>query len=225
MRGILSFLLKLIGLVSLILGLSVLAVFLLAGYWMQTSDEPQPSDAMVVLGGSYYRAYYAADLYAQGYAPRIYISRTRRYRTDLLMEELGYRIPRQEEVNARILTARGVPTSAITPYGEEVMSTAMEAQELARTLGPGPRRLLVVTSPSHVHRARLVLRDNLPQGYDLRVTATPYESLPKNWWSTQRSAIEVLTETAKTLYYLAGGKFRADEAEPGQDTPVTPPAH
>ena len=50
----------------------------LAGYWLQAGDEAELSkkaDAIVVLGGSYFRPLYAADLYNQGFAPVIYVSR------------------------------------------------------------------------------------------------------------------------------------------------------
>jgi uncharacterized SAM-binding protein YcdF (DUF218 family) len=222
MRAVLSFLLKLAGLLALAVGLSMLTGVALTGYWLQEADEPAPSDAIVVLGGSYFRCYEAADLYKRGLAPRILVSRVKRFRRDLLLEELGYDVPRQEEVYIHILEKRGVPRSAVTLYGDDILSTVMEAREAGRVLGPGRHKLLVVTSPYHVYRARIIFRDTLPD-LDIRVVGTPYESLPKQWWTDKESAMAVVTETVKILFYKLGGRFGSDQAEPNQPLPGAAP--
>ena len=48
-------------------------VSLLLAPWLSEGDEPVRSNAIVVLGGDPSRALEAAELYHQGYAPRIYL--------------------------------------------------------------------------------------------------------------------------------------------------------
>lgn len=44
----------------------------IGGYWiLAEKDTPKPADAIVILAGELTRSFYAADLYIQGYAPKI----------------------------------------------------------------------------------------------------------------------------------------------------------
>lgn len=45
-----------------------------AGQWLSRADALVKSNAIVVLSGAFERSLYAADLYATGFAPRIYLS-------------------------------------------------------------------------------------------------------------------------------------------------------
>ena len=81
-------------------------------------EPPEKAEAIILLGGDYSRALYGADLYAEGYAPLIYISRPVRHPSDILLEELGIPMRRQEETYRLTLKAKGVPDSAIRYFGK-----------------------------------------------------------------------------------------------------------
>ena len=213
MKGLLSAFLKFIGFVAI---LSVFVVgfgLFFAGYWLQTEDEiveTDTTDAIVVLGGSYFRPLYAADLYNEGYAPIIYVSKTRNKKSADILKSVDINLPPQEEIYRRLLQKRGVPEPAIRFFGESVISTAQEAEGLKDLLGNESKKLILVTSPYHVRRAKLVFEDTLPK-CTILATGTPYQSFPKRWWTTQYSALKVVNETIKTLFYLAGGRFSSKD--------------
>lgn len=197
----------------LLLAAAVVGIGLLltAGHWMQNSDSPAPSDAMVVLCGDFGRAAYASELYRLGMARKVYVGRAYRLRGERVLDQNMVSFPRHEEVYRALLRKKGVPAEAIEYYGDELQSTVQEAETLASQLGPGPGSLLVVTSPYHVRRARIIFKDAMP-GWDIRVVGPPAERLPAAWWTEQESARIVLLEIPKTLFYLLGGRFRSTSA-------------
>ena len=80
-----------------------------------------------------------------------------------------------------------------------------EARALHEMFGAGGT-LLVVTSPLHVRRARIVLETELPRER-FRVIGSRYDPVPEKWWRDRDSARDVLLEVAKLAYFLAGGRF------------------
>jgi len=179
--------------------------FFLAG-WLDDPDPPARAAAILVLGGDPSRALEAADLYRQGLAPKIYLSAPVRELGLRRLDEAGVVAPREEELTRRALVARGVPEAAIDLLGRDLRSTAREARAAAERLSSVPGALLIVTSPYHVHRARMIFRDAMPER-ELRVVASRYEPFPAAWWRNQAAARDVVLEVAKTAYYLAGGRF------------------
>lgn len=188
-----------------------IGLLLTAGFWLQNSDPPTASDAMVVLCGDFGRAAYAADLYKLGLARKVYVGRAYRLRGERVLDQNMLTFPRHEEVYKALLRKKGVPADAIEYYGDELLSTAQEAEALAAHLGAGPGSLMVVTSSYHVRRARMIFKDALP-GWDVRVVDVPAERMPGAWWTDQESARTVLLEIPKTFYYLLGGRFRSTPA-------------
>lgn len=188
-----------------------LALLLTAGHWLQNSDSPEPSDAMVVLCGDFSRAAYAAELYTLGLAKKVYVGRAYRLRGERVLDRNMVAFPRHEEMYRALMRKKGVPAEAIEYYGDELQSTVQEAETLAAQLGPGPGSLLVVTSPYHVRRARMIFKGAMP-GWTIRVVGTPGERIPAAWWTEQESARIVLLEIPKTIFYLLGGRFRSSPA-------------
>ena len=177
-----------------------------AGEWLSVGDQPQKADAILVLGGSFTRPFQAADLYRQGFARKIYVSVPAREDQYRLVDEAGVSFPREEEVVRQVLLKKGVPASAIEYFGNGSLSTAAEAQAARVLFGKGAPRLLVVTSPYHLRRARMTFSAALPAA-DIRVIATSYDPLPLAWWKDQSAARNVLLELAKITYYKLGGRF------------------
>jgi uncharacterized SAM-binding protein YcdF (DUF218 family) len=196
-----------LALLGLVLGAGLV---LSAGLWLPVRDELAPADAIVVLAGDPRRAIFAADLHHKGLAPAIYIGRPV-HDPPQAMCELGFPCPRQEDVMLEVLRRKGVPAEAVRVYGQDLMSTVEEAENLGRALGPEARRLIVVTSPYHCRRAGLILARALP-GREISMAPTPYERFDVKWWAHQGSASAVVSETAKFLFYFLGTPFRSHPA-------------
>ena len=177
-----------------------------AGQWLSAGDRPQSGDAILVLGGNFSRSFQAAELYRQGYARKIYVSVPAREDQYRLLDEAGVAFPREEEVVRQVLLKKGVAASAIEHFGKDSISTAAEAQAARALFGKGAPRLLILTSPYHLRRARMTFSDALPAA-DIRVIATSYDPLPQAWWKDQSAARNVLLELAKITYYKLGGRF------------------
>ncbi len=186
-----------------------LGLLLTAGQWLQTTDSPVRADALVVLGGNFSRPAYAAELYQLGMVEKVFISRVYRTKSERVLDQNLIDYPRQEEVYKAVLRKKGVPANAIEYYGNELLSTSQEAETLAAQISAKPGTLLVVTSPYHVLRARMVFKDSFPE-WDVRVVSTPLESFPTAWWTDQEAARQVLLELPKIAFYLLGGKFRSN---------------
>jgi len=78
--------------------------------------------------------------------------------------------------------------------------------EAARVLGPQAGTLLVVTSPYHVYRTRLIFSDHLPASRIL-VVASREEPLPTRWWTDREAATNVALELGKLVFYSLGLSF------------------
>ena len=174
--------------------------------WLNAPDAPERAAAIVVLGGDPSRGLEAAELYRQALSRKIYIVAPVRERSLQRLDGIGVFTPREEELTRKVLLARGVPEAAIELLGRDVLSTAGEARLAAERLASLPGTLIVVTSPYHIRRARMAFRDAMPDRR-LRVVGNRFEPTPDPWWGDQTAARSVVLEMAKTLYYLAGGRF------------------
>jgi uncharacterized SAM-binding protein YcdF (DUF218 family) len=185
------------------------AALLTAGYWLVPAPAPlRPADAIVVLAGGYERSLHAADLYHQGLAPRIWVSHPARERGPRWLEQFGIVLPREEEIHQRLLRFRKVAPAHVELFGTGSLSTAEEALALRRRAGANPQRLIIVTSPTHVRRASLIIGNALRgQHVELQVVATPYERFDALWWRDQASARAVVLELAKLVHYYLGGRY------------------
>jgi uncharacterized SAM-binding protein YcdF (DUF218 family) len=183
--------------------LLIISPLLSAPLWLDTSDAPENADALVILGGDFSRELYAAELWKKGLAREIYVSQMAPVESILKISRLGVRVPSEKEVSASILLKSGVPTNRIHFYGPSV-STREEALSLKRTLPPG-QRFIVVTSPYHVTRARLIFRQEFDSNR-FRVVSTS-ENFPKAWWRHQKTARSVVLEILKLIHFELGGAF------------------
>ena len=175
--------------------------------WLSVADRPQKADAILVLGGGYSRPFQAADLYRQGFARKIYVSVPARDDKLRLLDEAGIAFPREEDVVRQVLLKKGVPAAAIEYLGKDLISTAEEAQAARALFAQRAPRLLVVSSPYHLRRARIIFSDALPAA-DIRMIATSYDPFPSSWWKNQNAARSVLLELAKITFYQLGGRFQ-----------------
>jgi len=195
-----------LGTFTLLVCIAVTGV-LCMGYWLHNDDSLVKADAIILLGGNPSRAYHAADLYLQGYAPYIYLSSPRRTNTETLLDNTGIFMPREEEINKQVLIKKGIPAGSIITLGQTVVSTADEAEEVSKIAKSDSCRIIVVTSPYHVRRAKMIFRDNV-KGCDIRVVGSSYEPYPSRWWQDKELAGNVILEITKIIFYETGGRFK-----------------
>lgn len=192
-----KFVRRVIGALAALLVLMSGCTLLFADRWRYEADQPRLSDAMIVLAGAPERPRYAANLYRLGYAPIVYVS---------LPSERSR--PPEEEVNRDILLKSGVPEGAIRTFSVAAENTLAEARVSSATLPAGVKTVLVVTSPKHVRRARMIFTDVLSgRGVGVTVVATPDERNPGPWWSDKASARQSVRELIKAVLYTLGIRY------------------
>lgn len=195
------------GAASLILTLVGGAVVLTAGWWLPVEDTPRKADAIVLLAGDPRRAPHAADLYLRGFAPAIYTGRPWAEPQEPLCS-LGLDCVKEEDRTVDAMRRKGVPQDAIHLYGNGLKGTVDEVEHLAAVLPADAKTILVVTSPYHCRRAKLIMERKLP-GRELLFCPPPYEPWPTRWWTNQQAAAHVIIECAKFLFYFTGTPFRS----------------
>lgn len=193
---------------ALIVAGGVVAIVIMlafAGRWLAaTSGQAVAADLVVVLAGSHDRTLYAADLYRQGIAKRVILSRPAAEPVHNRLAVLGVKFMREEDVQLEILARLNVPRAQIGFLPDMARNTRDEAESLAKMLGDSPLRIIVVASPYNVRRASMIMRSRLPAGVSLQVVATPYEEFEWRWWQDAASARAVILELAKILYFIGG---------------------
>lgn len=172
-----------------------------AGRALVVADPlPSHADAIVVMAGSVSdRILEAARLYRQGVAPLVVITHERLPRGGATLRARGVRLPESHELARRGLRELGVPDGAIRDLPRRARSTRSEARVVARwACKAGLTSLVVVTSPSHTRRARLLLRQALAPDVALAVRPAPAAMYRgARWWEDRRAAKEVLSEYQK----------------------------
>jgi uncharacterized SAM-binding protein YcdF (DUF218 family) len=196
------------GALALVVALWLLRVPVLRGIggWLVVGDEPAKADLIYVLGGEPdVRAFAAAALYRQGWAPRVVFPETQAART----QALGL-VPPEAAVTRAVLRHEVVPDSAIVliPRPSGSKSTADDARMLRAWLERHPaRRVIVVTTDYHTRRARWHLRRALRgSGTELVMHGAPHPAFgPRDWWKSEGGLVTYVNEYLK----LAHNRFAA----------------
>lgn len=178
------------------------------GWWLDFSDEPVPSDYLVVLAGDFERPVAAAELFKTGVAPQLWHAKPWRTWGQEEAMRLGVPFPPEEEVNRGILLKTGVPAAALRQYGDFVVSTVAEARAFKAEAKPEGKKVLVLTSRSHARRAKLIFKAVLPES-EVRVVGAASPYFTRRWWTSQPMAYAAVLETCKLAYWLVGGRFLA----------------
>jgi uncharacterized SAM-binding protein YcdF (DUF218 family) len=124
-----------------------------------------------------------------------------------MLDELGVQMPRMENIYREVLLKKGVPEQYIHLLGDSCLSTIDEAEAAKSIFHNNNCKVLVVTSPFHVKRTQIIFQDRMEQ-CQFKVLATPYEPFPKQWWTDQDSARNVVLELIKIIFYNLGGRFK-----------------
>jgi len=182
-----------------------------AGRFLVVEDPVQPADAIVVLSGSLPdRIMEAVDLYRDGLAPRVVLTRAPELPGLSALRARGGRLPDHHEQNRAVAEQLGVPPSAVSIVPTIAASTLAEAREIARYLGEERlRTVLVVTSKLHARRARMTLRRLAGDGVRIVVRPSRYDPFaPDDWWRHRAWTRRLVIEYLKLLNYVLIDRWR-----------------
>jgi uncharacterized SAM-binding protein YcdF (DUF218 family) len=155
------------------------------------------ADAIVVVAGSTpTREALAAALFREGRAPVVVVSRsTMPVRVQQLVD-LGIRPLDFQGESVAALEKYGVPRAAIIRLSEPVEITELELQAVAaEARSRGWHRVLLVTTPNHSRRVRLIWHREAGPGIEAGIAMIDDEcSADRAWWTRRRCSEAVLHE-------------------------------
>ena len=188
---------------------SVGALLPALGGFLVRSNDPTPSEAVVVLstGIEYYpRLIEAARLFREGFAGKVVINGNRKTKVlrDLEMKGFTPCCPWYENA-LRILSLLGVPRDrVVTISAEDAYDTVSESEAVGRELiRAGIKSIILTTSKSHTRRAQYIWEHTFPDQFSIQTVAAqtdPYS--PTEWWKEGRQIRWVLAEYGAWIYYF-----------------------
>jgi uncharacterized SAM-binding protein YcdF (DUF218 family) len=198
----------------LALGLSALLLIVAAftfrgvGRFLAREDPLQKADALFVFAGTLAeRPLEAADLYREGYAPWIVVTRATIDQATFQLQKRGVRIPTQDDLSRDVLVQLGVPAGALITPSFIHDNTGEEARTLRElAIAHKWRRVILVSSKYHLRRLTLAARRAL-RGTNVEVIArgSRYDvSVPDRWWTQRRDIRWIVSEVPKLLAYALG---------------------
>jgi uncharacterized SAM-binding protein YcdF (DUF218 family) len=182
--------------------------FVNLGTFLAREDPLTKADAIFVLAGTQFtRPLEGADLYLQGYAPRLVLTRDTLEPAFAIVERRGGKLSTPVERTRDVLINLGVPPDAIVLPARIHDSTAAEAITLRELAGMNHwRTVIVVTSKLHLRRAKFAMDREL-EGSGVRVVmrGSRYDDArPGQWWKRRGDIRMMLTEVPKFAAYVVG---------------------
>ncbi len=177
--------------------LSWKAIFIALGNDLIEDDGVQKAQAAVVLGGDAngVRILKAAQLAQAGYIPYILVDSPK----TLTGGEADEAIPYAE--------SRGFPATLFrpVPFPKNVNSTRSEADFVGKKLkAEGVRKILLVTSNFHTHRAAYLFRKENPGLIVIAIPAADPDFIPNSWWTYRDGQKTFVMEWMKTVATYLG---------------------
>ena len=195
--------------IGLVIALAFAAYgFVNVGRFFTSEDPLQKADAIAVLAGTRMdRPLEAADLYQQGLAPRVVLTRGLPEQSFATLASKGITLPADAETARAVLQMLGVPHDALIVPDRVHDNTAQEGQTLRQlAMANGWHRLIIVTSRYHLRRARFAVRRELRgTGIEVMMHGSRYDDTnPERWWTSRADWRWVLTEGPKLVAYELG---------------------
>jgi hypothetical protein len=189
-----------VGVLAILVMVAAAATLPFLGGWLESQGRPEKADYIVPLPGDDGRLIKAAELYKQGFAPRILVSREQRSSGDFYATQL------------RVLEQQGVPGTSVIPFGSTQTAIA-DTADAFRTFVEGRKiKAIVVASGIQSLRTRVIFEEVVPRGRFIVVSATD-ASVGRPWWNSQESAMRTVLEATQLAQYWIGSHLR---------TPVKP---
>lgn len=178
------------------------------GVLLSPEDPLTKADAIFVFAGSRAtRPLEAIDLYKEGYAPLIVLTRDQEEPALAVLAARGISLPTRFSMSRDILRQLEVPDSAVVTPDRVHDNTAQEASTLAALAASRSwRRVILVSSKYHMRRVGLASRRAL-RGSGVEVVRRPsrYDpATPDRWWRRRSDLREMLWEIPKLIGYAVG---------------------
>lgn len=179
-----------------------------AGRFLASDDRLERADAIVVLAGSVIeRPLEAADLYREGYAPIIVLTRDMPEPAVETLQARRIVVATPLDLARGVLLQLGIPAQAILAPERIHDNTAEEAQTVRQlAVSRGWTRVIVVSSKYHLRRAGLALRRELRNsGVSVIMRGSRYDPAdPARWWRRRRDIRWLASEVPKLVAYALG---------------------
>lgn len=174
------------------------------GSTLVVEDQLTHADAILPLaGGTLDREIEAADLFRQGYAPRIVLTSEPELPTLQYLARQGIRLPTADERRLDVLAALGVPRDRVSIVARNVTSTIDEARDVTEWAARNDvHTVILVSSPHHTARAKGIFERY--GGSRVKVIARPAtlsDFKPSSWWMRRDMLREGIIELEKLLAY------------------------
>lgn len=183
-------------------------VFINLGRLMAPEDPLQKADAIFVFAGTLVeRPLEAADLYKEGYAPKIVITRAVAEQAFFSLSGRGVRFPSEADLNRDVLKQLGIPDSAIVEPDKIHDNTAEEVVTLHQlVMRYHWHRVILVSSKYHLRRIRFATwREFRGTHVQLLLRGSRYDpSTPDRWWQRRSDIRWILEEVPKLVAYVLG---------------------
>jgi len=176
-----------------------------AGNFLVVEDNLEKADAIFVFGGSIpNRIIEAADIYNQGFAPLIIISKYPKPEGYKYLEEKGITYPEGHDINKSIALSLGIPENSIMITNYRAASTFEELILLKNfCLEKNYKKIILVSTKSHTKRISKIFLDIAGDKIKGIVRYTGYDSYnPDKWWNDRHSLRQTMFEYQKLLHHL-----------------------
>jgi uncharacterized SAM-binding protein YcdF (DUF218 family) len=171
--------------------------------YLVINDRLQPADVIFLLNSEVNtRPFRAAEMYKQGQAPVIVITRSE----NTPVVDLGL-MPNDTDISVGVMEKLGVPAEKIIvlPVPGGATSTLDEAAALRQYIEANQiHRIILVTSAFHTRRAKWIFDKTLAGlPVTLEMAAVPYANFDQtNWWKNETGLITLNNEYIKLVYYF-----------------------
>ena len=165
------------------------------GPWLVVDEPLARSDVIFVTDGKTpQRELEGAALFLEGWTPRVALTLPR----DTISEDVRRLAgePSQQEHAFQILRRRGVPEAAIVRLERIVDNTEQELRaDFDYARAQGFRRVIIVSSPYHTRRIRVIWLSRFEAEVPAIVRVTRYGTVdPARWWRSRAHLEEVAHE-------------------------------
>jgi len=171
------------------------------GYFLAAADDPQPTEALFVLGGNPLERGTAAVTYHQHYPDAALFTTGGHYPSQV--EAFGYHIT-EAELTKKCMVNNGIDSTLITPLGH-AHSTFDESNEiLALCKEHGYKKIGLLSSIYHLRRLRMTFQERFQkEGIQVVFIGADTENVrPDQWYKNEEGLITYFGEYIKVVYYL-----------------------
>jgi uncharacterized SAM-binding protein YcdF (DUF218 family) len=175
------------------------------GPWLVVNEPLTRSDAIFVMDGQTpQRELEGAALFLDGWAPRVALTRPRDTLSPEVRRLTGEAVPQERAV--RVLLRRGVPEAAIVKLEPIVENTLQElTADFEHARAQGWRRVILVSSPYHTRRIRVIWTARFEREIPAIVRASRYEPVDSSrWWRSRRPLEDVVHEVFGITNFFLG---------------------